>query len=65
MSGDNATHDRLVSQALMKLARENELDAVCFAQASMSAANHEDPGIPVLKLGKSAFDAAAKMLAEL
>ena len=49
----------------MKLAQENELDAVCFAQASMSAANHEDPGIPVLKLGKSAFDAAAKMLAEL
>jgi Asp/Glu/hydantoin racemase len=65
MSGDDATHDGLVSEALMKLAKENELDAICFAQASMSAAVHDDPGIPVLKLGQSAFDAAAKMLAEL
>ncbi len=31
----------------------------------MSAAVHEDPGIPVLKLGQSAFDRAAEMLAEL
>ncbi len=65
MSGDDATHDGLVSKALMKLVQENELDAVCFAQASMSAAVHEDPGLPVLKLGKSAFDTAGKMLAEL
>jgi Asp/Glu/hydantoin racemase len=65
MSGDDATHDGLVSEALMKLARENELDCICFAQATMSAAVHEDPGIPVLKLGQSAFDRAAEMLAEL
>ncbi len=65
MSGDDATHDALVSDALLKLARENELDCICFAQASMSAAVHEDPGIPVLKLGQSAFDRAAEMLAEL
>lgn len=65
MSGDDATHDGLVSEALLKLAHEHDLDCVCFAQASMSAAVHEDPGIPVLKLGQSAFDRAAEMLAEL
>ncbi len=65
MAGDDATHDGKVSAALMKLAQENELDAVCFAQASMSAAVHEDPGIPVLKLGKSALDRAGEMLDEM
>jgi len=62
VSGDNETHDRLVSTALMKLADEHEVDAICFAQASMSAARHEDPGVPVLKLGASAYAAAAEML---
>jgi hypothetical protein len=65
MSGDDATHDGLVSEALLKLANDNELDCICFAQATMSAAVHADPGVPVLKLGQSAFDRAAEMLAEM
>lgn len=65
MTGDDATHDALVSKALMKLAQEHELDCICFAQASMSAAQHEDPGVPVLKLGQSAFDMAGEMLAAM
>jgi len=62
-SGDTATHDRLVSEAAMKLAREHPLDCVIFAQASMSATVPDDPGVPVLKLGPSAFRKAAEMLA--
>jgi Asp/Glu/hydantoin racemase len=65
VAGDDETHDRMVSEALMKLVRENDLDAVCFAQASMSAAQHEDPGIPVLKLGQSAYEEAGRMLAAM
>lgn len=61
--GDTAAHDRLVSEAVSKLASENELDAIILAQASMSATETEDPGVPVLKLGPSAFAAAAEMLA--
>jgi aspartate/glutamate racemase len=63
--GDTETHDRLVSGAVMKLAREHGLDSVIFAQASMSGTVHEDPGIPVLKLGPSAFKAAGEMLARM
>ena len=62
VSGDDETHDRLVSEAVMRLAAENELDCICFAQASMSAAEHEDPGVPVLKLGQSAYEEAGRML---
>ncbi len=50
---------------MMKLAAENELDCICFAQASMSAAQHDDPGVPVLKLGQSAYEEAGRMLAAL
>jgi len=60
--GDTEAHDRLVSEAVGKLVREHELDCVIFAQASMSGTVHEDPGIPVLKLGPSAFRAAGEML---
>jgi hypothetical protein len=65
VSGDDETHDRLVSDAVMRLASENELDCICFAQASMSAAEHEDPGLPVLKLGQSAYEEAGRMLEAL
>lgn len=64
-AGDTATHDRLVSAAAMKLAGEHELDAICFAQASMSATVLDDPGVPVLKLGASAFETAGRMLASM
>ena len=61
--GDTEAHDRLVSAAVLRLVREHELDSIVFAQASMSGTVHEDPGIPVLKLGPSAFRAAGEMLA--
>ena len=64
-AGDTATHDRLVSEAAMKLARDNTLDAICFAQASMSGTVHDDPGVPVLKLGPSAMAEAGRMLAAM
>ncbi len=60
--GDTEAHDRLVSEAVLRVAREHKLDCVIFAQASMSGTAHEDPGIPVLKLGPSAFRAAGEML---
>ena len=61
--GDTEAHDRLVSAAVLRLAREHELDSIVFAQASMSGTVHDDPLIPVLKLGPSAFRAAGEMLA--
>lgn len=63
--GDTEAHDRLVSGAVLKLAREHELDSIILAQASMSGTVHEDPGVPVLKLGPSAFRAAGAMLDSL
>lgn len=63
--GDTGAHHRLVSEAVLTLAREHELDSIIFAQASMSGTGHEDPGIPVLKLGPSAFRAAGDMIENL
>jgi Asp/Glu/hydantoin racemase len=60
--GDTETHDRLVSEATVRLAREHPVDSIIFAQASMSGTVHDDPGVPVLKLGPSAFRAAGEML---
>ncbi|MCJ7726024.1 MAG: hypothetical protein MUP76_06505, partial [Acidimicrobiia bacterium] len=56
-------HDRLVSEALAKMAAEHEIDSILFAQASMTNTVFDDPGVPVLTLGASAFVAAAEMLA--
>lgn len=64
-AGDTAGHDRIVSEAIMKMAGANELDAIVLAQASMTGTVHDDPGIPVLKLGPSAFKAAGDMLAAM
>jgi Asp/Glu/hydantoin racemase len=58
--GDTEAHDGLVSAAVLKLAREHELDSIVFAQASMSGTVHD--GVPVLTLGPSAFRAAGEML---
>ena len=60
--GDTAAHDRLVSEAVAKMAGEKEIDGILFAQASMSGTVYEDPGVPVLTLGASAFEAAGEML---
>ena len=64
-AGDTAGHDRIVSEAIMKMARGNQLDVIILAQASMTGTVHDDPGIPVLKLGPSAFKAAGEMLAAM
>ena len=61
--GDTEAHDRLVSEAAARLAAGNELDCIVFAQASMTNTRYEDPGVPVLVLGPSAFKAASEMLA--
>lgn len=61
-AGDTAAHDRIVSEATKRLAAEHALDAICFAQASMTAAVFDDPGVPVLVLGPSAFAEASRML---
>lgn len=61
--GDTEEHDRLVSEATLELAREHSVDCIIYAQASMSATTPDDPGVPVLKLGQSAFTAAGEMLA--
>jgi hypothetical protein len=45
------------------MASESEIDSILFAQASMTATEFADPGVPVLTLGASAFEAAAEMLA--
>lgn len=60
--GDTAAHDRLVSDAIAALVRDHPVDSVILAQASMSGTQHADPGVPVLKLGPSAFRAAGEML---
>jgi Asp/Glu/hydantoin racemase len=60
--GDTAAHDKLVSDAALKLAREQQLDSIILAQASMSGSVLADPGVPVLKLGPSAYKAAGEML---
>jgi Asp/Glu/hydantoin racemase len=60
--GDTAAHDRLVSDAMAALVREHPVDSIILAQASMSGTVHDDPGVPVLKLGPSAFRVAGEML---
>ena len=60
--GDTAAHDALVSEAVMRLVQEHPVDSIVLAQASMSGTVHDDPGVPVLKLGPSAFRAAGEML---
>jgi Asp/Glu/hydantoin racemase len=60
VAGDRKKHDEMVQEALLKLAKE--VDVITFAQISMSLVPHEDPGIPVLKIGKSGFEEAKRLL---
>ena len=60
VSGDVEKHDDMVNKALSELSRE--VDAVVFAQISMSKLACVDCGKPVLKIGKSGFDEAARLL---
>jgi hypothetical protein len=63
--GDTAAHDRLVSEAMAALVQAHPVDSIILAQASMSGTVHDDPGVPVLKLGPSAFRAAGEMLSKM
>ena len=38
----------------MELAKE--VDVITFAQISMSQVKHDDPGIPLFKIGTSGFE---------
>ena len=59
-AGDRPKHDEMVSEALYQLAKE--VDVITFAQISMSLVKHDDPGIPLFKIGKSGFEEAKKLL---
>lgn len=60
--GDRPKHDELVREALAELAKE--VDVITFAQISMSQVPHDDPGVPVFKIGTSGFDEVAKQLGQ-
>ena len=59
-SGDAKKHDEMVTSALFELAKE--VDTIIFAQISMSKLVHDDPGVPVYKIGRSGFEEAKKIL---
>lgn len=59
-SGDRAKHDQLVREALYELAKE--VDVITFAQISMSRVEHEDPGVPLFKIGRSGFEEAKQLM---
>jgi Asp/Glu/hydantoin racemase len=59
-SGDRPRHDELVRKALYELAKE--VDVITFAQISMSRVEHDDPGVPLFKIGKSGFDAIKALM---
>lgn len=53
-SGDREGHDKMVCEALYKLAEE--VDVIAFAQISMSLLKHEEVSVPVYKIGTSGFE---------
>ncbi|MEX1376433.1 MAG: aspartate/glutamate racemase family protein [Eubacteriales bacterium] len=59
-AGDVKKHDEMVTEALFKLAKE--VDTITFAQISMSKLVHDDPGVPIYKIGASGFEEAKKIL---
>lgn len=59
-AGDRPKHDDLVRAALTELAKE--VDVIIFAQISMSQVKHDDPGIPLFKIGTSGFDEVKRVL---
>lgn len=59
-AGDRPKHDEMVQEALFEFAKE--VDVITFAQISMSLVPHEDPGVPVFKIGTSGFDEAKRIL---
>lgn len=61
-SGNRARHDELVREALYELAKE--VDVITFAQISMSRVEHDDPGVPLFKIGTSGFDAIKELMSK-
>ncbi|WP_461206245.1 aspartate/glutamate racemase family protein [Clostridium sp. DL1XJH146] len=62
VAGDAKKHDKMVTDALFELAKE--VDLIVFAQISMSKLVHDDPGVPVYKIGRSGFEEAKKIMME-
>jgi len=58
--GNREKHDELVREALYELAKE--VDVITFAQISMSRVEHEDPGVPLFKIGTSGFEEVKRLL---
>lgn len=61
-SGDREAHDRMVSEALYKLAEA--VDVIVFAQISMSLLKHNEVGTPVYKIGTSGFEEIYRRMCE-
>ncbi|MGL5722518.1 MAG: aspartate/glutamate racemase family protein [Brevinema sp.] len=59
-TGDRAKHDEMVNENLYKLSKE--VDAVVFAQISMSLLKHEPVDCPIFKIGKSGFEEAKRLI---
>ncbi len=59
-TGDRAKHDEMVNENLYKLSKE--VDAVVFAQISMSLLKHDPVDCPTFKIGKSGFEEAKKLM---
>jgi aspartate/glutamate racemase len=55
VAGNRDLHDEMIRKAIVELAKE--VDLIIFAQISMSRVVHDDPGIPILKIGHSGFEA--------
>ncbi len=60
VAGDMKKHDEMVTEALFALAKE--VDTITFAQISMSKLVHDDPGVPIYKIGRSGFEEAKRIM---
>lgn len=59
-AGDREKHDEMIREALMELAKE--VDVITFAQISMSRVEHDDPGVPLFKIGTSGFEEVSRLI---
>ncbi len=59
-AGDRAKHDEMINENLYSLAKE--VDAIVFAQISMSMLKHDPVDVPLFKIGKSGFEEAKKLM---
>lgn len=59
-SGDRDKHDKMVCEALYKLAEQ--VDVIAFAQISMSLLKHDEVKVPIYKIGTSGFERIKAMM---